>query len=173
MTEDWLRDARARLLDTPCAGAWIALIVRAIAPGTVVREGSVVRTPAHFLVGAWKPSASGLYPRLPEFAAIASPDGLRALRELFVHLPPDARVALVDDMHADALVLAQMVLACDRNLEDWQRDALLAFVERLGEQRITEIRSRFTDRETGFERFRDRLVGDNRPVTENDGGDDE
>ena len=161
MNEDWLRDARKRLLAAPQDGAWIALIVRAIAPGMLERDGAAARTPAHFLVGAWKSSPSGLHPRLPEFAAIASPDASRALRELFVHLPPDARVALVDEEYADALVLAQMVLACDRNLADWQREALEHFIARLEARRQQEIRARYTDREADFERFRGRLLGEN------------
>ena len=73
----------------------------------------------------------------------------------------DARVALVDEEHADALVLAQMVLACDRNLEDWQREALQHFVARLEARRLDEIRARYDDREAGFERFRGRLLGEN------------
>lgn len=56
--------------------------------------------------------------------------------------------------------------------DDGQRDALLAFAEHLGAQRIDEIRARFTDREDGFGRFRDRLVGDNGNVTEDDGEND-
>jgi len=37
---------------------------------------------------------------------------------------------------------------------------------------VDEIRARFTDREDGFERFRDRVLGDNGSVTKDDGGDD-
>jgi len=127
MAEDWLREARGRLLDRPVAGCWLGLIVRAIEPGVRPSVQGEVRTPAHYLVGAWAPSPAGLYPRLPEFAAIASPDSTRALRELFVHLPSQASVHLVDEAHADPALLAEMVLLCDRNLEDYQRDALTSF----------------------------------------------
>ena len=156
MDRDWLDDARRRLLTEPQPGCWLALVVRAID----ARDDGTARTPAHFLVGAWAPDARGLLPRLPEFAAIASPDATRALRELFIHLPAEARVLLVDERHADATLLARMVLACDGNLEPYQRSALEAFVAGR-ELRFDEaIRAAYTDREGGFERFRGRLLGE-------------
>ena len=133
--------------------------MRAIEPETHSTPDRDEHTPAHFLVGAWAPSEAGLYPRLPEFAAIASPDAQRALRELFVHLPPDARVHLVDETVGDAALLADMVLACDTNLEPYQRAALERFAARRRARLRDEILRRYTDREGDFERFRGRVLG--------------
>lgn len=160
MTEDWLKDARTRLLATPQPGCWLALIARAIEPRVETLDAGVAHTPAHYLVGAWAPGPLGLYPRLPEFAAIASPDSSRALRELFVHLPAQARVHLVDASHADAALLARMVLLCDSNLEPYQREALHRFIEASDDRLAATILQRYTDRERSYERFRDRLSGD-------------
>lgn len=157
--DDWLRDARPRLKTAPCPGAWLALIVRAIEPQAIEAEGRGGRTPAHFLVGAWAPRPDGLVPRLPEFAAIASPDATRALRELFVHLPPSVPVVLVDESVADAALLARMVLLCDANLEAWQRGALERFAAVADARLDAGIRGQYTDREAGFERFRGRVLG--------------
>lgn len=160
MSEDWLRDARPRLLEAPQPGCWIALIARAIEPRWSSDAGREVRTPAHYVLGAWAPGTGGLYPRLPEFAAIASPDASRALRELFVHLPADAKVVLVDEEHADAALIAEMVLACDSNLEAYQVDALREFIAGRRDRLAALIRRQYTDREAGFEAFRSRLLGD-------------
>ena len=158
MTEDWLREARARLRERFEPGCWLALVVRAIEPRT--DPALAARTPAHFLVGAWAPGADGLYARMPEFAAIASPDATRALRELFVHLPADAAVHLTDEDHADPALLARMVLVCDRNLEPYQRDALEDFEHAARAKLARTIAGRYTDRDSGFVRFRDRLLGE-------------
>lgn len=171
MSADWLRDARTRLLDAPQRGCWLALIVRAIEPRTCEAGDHTERSPAHFLLGAWAPGADGLYPRLPEFAAIASPDATRALRELFVHLPSDARVLLVDEQRADAVLLAEMVLLCDSNLEPYQRECLEQFAARRRERLAETIRRRYTDREDGFERFRGSLPGAAGDPEEDAGGD--
>lgn len=158
MTEEWLRQARARLRERFEAGCWLALVVRAIEPRA--DPGTGERTPAHFLVGAWSPGADGLYARLPEFAAIASPDATRALRELFVHLPATATVHLTDEEHADPALLARMVLVCDGHLEPYQRDALEAFERAARERLARTIAARYTDRDSGFVRFRERLPGE-------------
>jgi len=159
MADDWLRTARSRLIPRPEPGCWIAIVVKAIDAAMHEMVALRERTPAHYLVGAWAPGDGGLYPRLPEFAAIASPDGERALRELFTHLPAQVRVHLVDERHADVELLAQMVLACDRNLEAYQREALERFAAQCRQALHERIRRRYTDRESGFERFRDRLLG--------------
>lgn len=159
MNADWLRDARRRLLEAPQPGCWIGLIVRAIEPRSFSEDGREVRTPAHYVLGAWVPGPSGLYPRLPEFAAIASPDASRALRELFVHLPADAKVVLVDEEHADAALIAEMVLVCDSKLETYQVDALREFIAGRRDRIAALIRRQYTDREAGFEEFRSRLLG--------------
>ena len=162
MADDWLGEARARLLERPEPGAWIGLVVRAIDAGPQQDGGAGPGTPAHYLVGAWPPGPDGLYPRLPEFALIASPDGARALRELFAHLPPNERIHLVDERVADAVLLAEMVLVCDRNLQPWLREALERFVVARRAALRARVAERYTDREAGFERFRRRVLKDER-----------
>jgi len=159
MADEWLREARVRLASRLEPGCWIAIVAKAIDAAT--RDAGAMRehTPPHYLVGAWAPGRDGLHPRLPEFAAIASPDGERALRELFAHLPPKVRVYLTDEHHVDVELLARMVLECDRNLEAYQREALERFAERCRQALHARIRQRYTDREGDFERFRDRLLG--------------
>ena len=157
MADDWLSEARTRLLDRPEPGGWIGLVVKAIDARTHEGEDGRRHTPAHYLVGAWAPEPDGLYPRLPEFAAIASPDGARALRELFVHLPSIARIHLVDERVADAALLAEMVILCDRNLERWQREALETFALERRAALHARISGRYTDSEVDYERFRKRL----------------
>lgn len=144
---------RARLLPWPRPGAWIALLIRAFPqPGDA--DG-----PPHWLVAGWRADEDGLVPRLPEFAAIASPDRERALAELFVHLPPDAPVHLTTPERVDAALVAEMVLEVDRTLQPWHRAGLRAFVDAHREADRARIRARYTDREEGWERMRAGLLG--------------
>jgi hypothetical protein len=115
------------------------------------------QAPVHWLAAGWRPDETGLYPRLPEFAAIASPDADRALGELIDRVPAAARVHLVSAHHVDPALVAEMVLAVDRNLQPWHRDGLRAFIDarRLDDRQV--IRARYTDRDVGFEQFRTRL----------------
>ncbi len=160
---DAMRAAARRLVPAPRAGCWLAAIVRAIAPREVALDDRIERTPAHYLVAAWSPQASGLYERLPDFAAIASPDSQRALRELFVHLPPEVPVHLAGAAHVDLALVADMVLLCDTHLEPYQRDALQAFAREQRDALRRAIVERYTDREEGFVRFRDRALGGGSP----------
>lgn len=162
--DDALRAARLRLRDRPVPGGWLATIVRAIEPAT--RDVGDLRehTPAHFLVAGWAPQPGGLFLRLPEFAAIASPDGTRALAELFVHLPPEVPVHLVDDLVVDPALVAEMVLTCDQHLEAYQRSALQRFVDARRAALRDTIAARYTDREAGFESFRARVLGPGGPA---------
>jgi len=139
---------RARLLPQHRPGCWLGLVIRAFG-------GEL----PHWLVAGWAADAAGLYARLPEFAAIASPDADRALAQLFAHVPPDAGVFLVSPEQVDAALVAQMVLAVDRNLQAWHRDALQAFVAAQREADLARIRDRYTDRDDGFERFARCLTG--------------
>jgi hypothetical protein len=147
-------DLRARLLPRPRAGAWLALAIRAF-PAGGAGDG-----PPHWLVAGWRPDGGGLVPRLPEFCAIASPDRERALAELLAHLPAGAPFHLVTPEHVDAALVAEMVLEVDRNLQPWHRAGLRAFADAQREADRARIRSRYTDREEGFERVRALFGGD-------------
>jgi len=58
-----------RLLARPRPDAWLGLVIRAFPAAGETGEG-----PPHWLVAGWRADDDGLVPRLPEFAAIASPD---------------------------------------------------------------------------------------------------
>lgn len=146
-----------RLLARPRPDAWLGLVIRAFPAAGETGEG-----PPHWLVAGWHADDDGLVPRLPEFAAIASPDRDRALAELLVHLPPEAPVHLVTPERVDAALVAEMVLAVDRHLQPWHRAGLTAFVEAQREADRERIRARYTDREAGYERMWRTLTGGDR-----------
>lgn len=143
-----------RLLARPRPGAWLGLVIRAFPAAGEAGDG-----PPHWLVAGWHADDDGLVPRLPEFAAIASPDRDRALAELLVHLPPEAPVHLVTPERVDAALVAEMVLAIDAHLQPWHRDGLRAFIDAHREADRARIRARYTDREDGYERMWRTLVG--------------
>jgi hypothetical protein len=138
-------------------GCWTGLVVRVIPAQERDENGVRVRTPDHFLGAAWPP-ASDAPSRWPEVVVIGSPSADNALAELFAHLPADARVhlAAIDDV--DAALAARILLAADRNLERYQRDALDAFIAAERARVDAAIAARYTDRDPGFLRFRDRLL---------------
>ncbi len=150
-------DAR-RLLSRPVPGAWLGLVARVLDDRVQEGVGARVRTPAHFVVAGWAPQADGLYRRLPEFAAIAAPDSRRALREIFVHLPAEARLCLVDGDVVDPALAAEMVLGCDTHLESYQREALVEFVAAQREATRERIAAVYTAMEPGYSRLRARLL---------------
>ena len=151
-----------RLLARPRPGAWLGLVVRAFPAADGLTDGSA-DGPPHYLVAGWRAGEDGVVPRLPEFAAIASPDRERALAELLVHLPPDAPVHLITPGHVDAALVAEMVLEVDRHLQPWHRDGLRAFADAQREADRARIRARYTDREAGYERMWRSLVGRTSP----------
>ncbi len=138
-------------------GCWAALVVRIVAAATSERDGAMMRTPDHYLGAAWLPPASGLS-RWPEVVVIGSPAADNALSELFVHLPPDARIYLAGKDELDGALAAEILCRSDQHLEPYQRSGVEAFIaaERARERDV--IRARFTDRDPGFERFRDRVL---------------
>jgi hypothetical protein len=139
-------------------GCWTGLIVRAI-PARQRDDGGVpVRTPDHYLGAAWPP-ADGAPSRWPEAVVIGSPAADNALAQLFAHLPGEARLFLAGADDVDAALAAEILLAADRNLERYQRDALEAFVAAERARVRAAIAATYTDRDDGFERFRARVLG--------------
>jgi hypothetical protein len=136
---------------------WTGLVFRAIPAAERAERGAVVRTPDHYLGAAWPPAADGPS-RWPEVVVIGSPSADNALTELFVHLPAAARVYLAGIDDVDAALAAEILQSADRNLEPYQREALAAFVAAERARVGAAIRARYTDRDPGFERFRDRLL---------------
>ena len=139
----------------PCC--WTGIVVRAIPAQEHAEGGALVRTPDHFIGAAWAP-AERAPARWPEAVVIGSPAADNALAELFVHLPDDARLFLAGIDDIDAALVAEILLAGDRNLEPYQRDALRAFIAAERERVRRAIHARYTDRDAGFERFRARVL---------------
>jgi hypothetical protein len=136
---------------------WTGLVVRVIAAADRDDQGTRVRTPDHFLGAAWAPATSAPS-RWPEVVVIGSPAADNALAELFAHLPADARVFLAGIDDVDAALAARILLAADRNLERYQRDALDAFVAAERARVDAAIVAHYTDRDPAFARFRDGLL---------------
>jgi len=132
-------------------------VVRVIPAQERDEDGVRIRTPDHFLGAAWAPSPA-LPSRWPDVVVIGSPAADNALSELFVHLPHDARVFLAGIDDVDAALAARILLAADRNLERYQRDALDAFIAAERARIDAAIVSWYTDRDQAFLRFRDRLL---------------
>lgn len=137
---------------------WTGIVVRAIPARELVDAGARVRTPDHFLAAAWPPAERGPA-RWPEAVVVGSPAADNALGELFAQLPGDARLFLAGVDDVDAALAAEILLAGDRNLEPYQREALAAFIAAERERARAAIAVRYTDRDPGFERFRARVLG--------------
>lgn len=148
-----LAAAARRLTTAYVPGAWVGAVRRAF------EADAFGHHPAHYLVALWEPPPPGqpLLPRWPAVAAIASPDANAALLELVRHLPAGARVWLCDTV-VDWALVAEIVLRSDTNLQAHHRAGLSAFVERCGQVDAQRIAHEYTDREPGFERFRDALL---------------
>ena len=147
-----------RLAATYTRACWIGLCVRVIDAATHESDDAITRTPDHYLAAAWAP-ADRSPGRWPEAVVIGSPTASRTIETLLQHLPADASLFLSGLDDVDAALAASILLAADRNLEPYQRQAVEAFVraERDRVERI--IASRYSDRDPAFERFRDAIVG--------------
>ena len=145
----WLRRLAARF-DATC---WPAVVLRVVPAATGEANGEVVHTPDHYLGAAWAPPATMLS-RWPEVVVIGAPHADNALAELFVQLPPDARLYLGDPDQVDALLAATILLATDRHLEAYQRAGIERFIAAERARQDAVIAARFTDHDPGFARFR-------------------
>jgi hypothetical protein len=132
---------------------WIGIVVRAIDGGVREIDGAHVATPDHFLGAAWEPSGA-VPPRYPDVVVIGSPAADDALAELLLHVPDDAKLWLAGRDDVDLALAADILLAADRNLEPYQRDALASLAETERMRTRAVIAERYTDRDGGFERFR-------------------
>jgi hypothetical protein len=156
-TEDDARVAR-RLAPRWSADAWTGICVRVVAATTREEGGVRVATPDHFLAAAWPP-ASRAPSRWPEAVVIGSPTATRAIGELLRHLPEDAMLFLATRDDVDAALAADILLACDSNLEAYQAEGVAAFARAERERVRAEVARRYTDDDPGFERFRARVLG--------------
>jgi hypothetical protein len=153
---------RRRLAPRFERGCWTGLIVRAIPAREFEEGGQAVRTPDHYLGAAWPPADEAPV-RWPEAVVIGSPSPDNALVELFRHLPAERRLYLAGVDDVDAALAAEILLAADRNLEPYQREALAAFIAAEHERTRGVIADRYSDRDPEFERFRRRVLGTRSP----------
>jgi hypothetical protein len=156
-TADDARVAR-RLAPRWSADAWTGICVRVVAAATREDAGVRVTTPDHFLAAAWPPAARGPL-RWPDAVVIGSPNATRALDQLLRHLPGDAVLFLASLDDVDAALAADILLACDSNLEPYQAEGVAAFARAERERVRVEVARRYTDSDPGFERFRARVLG--------------
>lgn len=117
-----------------------------------------VATPDHFLAAAWPP-ASRAPARWPEAVVIGSPSATRSLDELLRNLPDGASLFLASLDDVDAALAADILLACDGNLEPYQAEGVAAFARAERERVRAEVARRYTDGDPGFECFRARVLG--------------
>lgn len=155
--DDDARVAR-RLAPRASAETWIGVCVRVVETTTREEAQARVTTPEHFLAAAWAPAARGPQ-RWPEAVVIGSPTVTRTLEELLRHLPDDATLFLASRDDVDAALAADILLACDRNLEPYQAHGVAAFARAERERVSSEVARRYTDTDPGFERFRARVLG--------------
>jgi hypothetical protein len=147
-----------RLVADYSPAAWRIVCVRAVAEAVRDEGAGPVHTPAHYLAAAWAPGVDAPS-RWPEAVVIGSPTSDRALAELALQLPADARLWLGGTDQLDAVLAAEILLLADRNLEGYQRAGIAAFVaaERARTQRV--LARTYSDRDPAFERFRARILG--------------
>ena len=150
--EPWLR----RLAPRHDPACWTGIVIRVIRAGTFERDGTLLHTPDHYLAAAWSPATAGPS-RWPEVVVIGSPGPSNALAELFLKLPPAARLYLADREQVDVVLAATILQRGDRNLEAYQRAAIAAFIAAESQRDRDLIDARYTDRDAGYERFRARV----------------
>jgi hypothetical protein len=151
-------DIARRLAARYETGCWVGVVAHAIEAAERDEGGVRVATPDHYVGAAWAPPP-GWAPRYPDVVVIGSPGADNALAQLLVHVPADAKLWLAARDDADLALVADILLAADRNLERYQRDALAAFAAAERARTRAEIASRYSDRDAGFERFRARVAG--------------
>jgi hypothetical protein len=138
------------------ATAWPVLLVKAVAAQSRATASAVVRTPPHWLGAAWPPPSGGLT-RFPDAVVIGSPAADNALAELCMRVPAEARLWLADPDAVDGALAADILLAADRNLEDYQRDGLAAYAASERARVMARATRGYTDDDPGFARFCARL----------------
>lgn len=158
MSEDRDDHVARRLAPRWSAEGWTGVCVRVVAAATHEDDSARISTPDHFLAAAWAPAMHGPS-RWPEAVVIGSPTATRALAELLRHLPEGATLFLASLDDVDAALAADILLACDRNLESYQAKAVGAFAEAERERLRGVVARRYTDSDPGFERFRARVLG--------------
>jgi hypothetical protein len=136
--------------------AWPVLLVKAVPAHARELPDVILRTPDHWLAAAWRPTQQALE-RLPEAVVIGSPAADNALAELVLRLPGGAPLWLAHPDAVDAALAAEALLGADRNLEAYQRRALVHFVAAERARMAARLARAYTDHDAGFARFRRQL----------------
>lgn len=147
-----------RLASRFSCDCWVVLCVRVVEAATHETGDSIVHTPDHYLAAAWAP-ANERPIRMPEAVVIGSPTASRAIEALLRHVPDGCALFLAGLDDVDAGLAARILLAADRNLEPYQREAIESFARAEQERLQRVIAARYSDRDVAFERFRDVVVG--------------
>ncbi len=158
-----LRELAARRAPQWTPECWFGFMVEAIAESfedADADDGGVERVhhPAHFLVAVWEPVDAPPLPQLPGAAAIVAGTLAHAAAELLRLCPPRVPVVLIGRDEINPIVVADMIIAGDRNLGDRYRAGLERFVEAERARWRSAIAQEYTDRDEGYERFKTQLL---------------
>ncbi len=159
-----LRELAARRVVDWTPDCWFAFMIEAIPEAfedVDADDGGVERVhhPAHFLVAVWEPVAAPPLPQLPGAAAIVAGTLAHAAAEVLRLCAVGAPVVLVGRDEINPVVVADMIIAGDRNLGDRYRRALERFVDDERARWRSAIARDYTDRDEGYERFKSQLLG--------------
>jgi hypothetical protein len=144
---------RHRLASRFDTSVYPVLLVNVVRAGGVELGNMWVNTPHHFMAAAWLPAMHGPL-RWPEAVVIGAPAPDNALAELCTRLPSDAQLFLVDADAVDAGLAAEILLRSDRNLEQYQRDGIGAYIAAEHARVSARIQQDYTDQDPAYARFR-------------------
>jgi hypothetical protein len=148
---------RRRLAARYDAGVYTVLLVNVVPDGGLQFGNIWVNTPQHFMAAAWLPAEQG--PTIwPDAVVIGAPAADNALAELCRRIPRDARLFLADADSVNAPLAAEILLRSDRNLEPYQRDGIMAFIEAERTRVSTRIAYDYSALDEGYARFRATLT---------------
>lgn len=148
---------RHRLASRYDTSVYAVLLVNVVPDGGIQFGNTWVNTPQHWMAAAWLPSEHGPM-RWPDTVVIGSPAPDNALAELCGRMPRDARLFLVDADAVDAGLAAEILLRSDRNLEQYQRDGIGAYIAAEHARVSARIHQDYTDHDPGYARFRATLT---------------
>ena len=160
-----LRELALRRAPHWTQACWFAFMIEAIAESfedadTDDGGSERVHHPAHFLVAVWSPVAAPPLPQLPDGAAIVAGTLANAAAEVLRLCPPAVPLLLLGREHINPIVVADMIIAGDRNLGPRYRGALEDFAAAERAHWRAAIAHDYTDRDEGYERFKTRLFRD-------------
>jgi len=157
-----LRELASRRAPQWSPACWFAFMIEAIPEAfedADADDGGSERVhhPAHFLVAVWSPVEAPPLPQLPDAAAIVAGSLAQAASEVLRLCPPGVPLVLVARDQINPIVVADMIIAGDRNLGARYRAALEDFVAAERAHWRAAIAQEYTDRDEGYERFKTRL----------------